>query len=85
MTTLVFILYTENLDWPTAGTRVLESDGSYASLPCIAGEGNLIRSGESDQDVFFHSGPLNIQKLDKTKPAFRLMMQTKAVISSVSP
>ena len=48
MFTIVYILYTENLDGPTAGTRVKDEDGTIFSLPCIAGEGNIIRSGESD-------------------------------------
>jgi len=92
MFTTVYILYTENLDGPTAGTRVRDDDGelcradgcvgrsTIANLPCIAGEGNTIRSGESDQNIFFHSGPLNIRKMDPSKPAYRVMMQTKAVL-----
>ena len=63
MFTIVYILFTENLDGPTAGTRVRDADGTIFSLPCIAGEGNIIRSGESDQNAFFHSGPLNIRKV----------------------
>ena len=80
MFTIVYILYTENLDGPTAGTRVKDSDGTIFSLPCIAGEGNIIRSGESDANAFFHSGPLNIQKLDPDRPAYRVMLQSKAVV-----
>jgi len=80
MFTTVYILYTENLNGPTAGTRVRDSDGTIFSLPCIAGEGNTIRSGESDTNIFFHSGPLNIKKMDPSKPAYRVMMQTKALI-----
>ena len=82
MFTIVYILYTENLNGPTAGTRVRDDDGPVFSLPCIAGEGNIIRSGESDANAFFHSGPLNIQKLNKTKPAYRLMLQSKAVLQA---
>ena len=67
---------------PTAGTRVRDKDGTIISLPCIAGEGNIIRSGESDDNAFFHSGPLNIRKLDPSRPAYRLMIQTKAVVRS---
>merc|ERR1712185_255006 len=80
MFTIVYILYTENLDGPTAGTRVKDEDGTIFSLPCIAGEGNIIRSGESDESAFFHSGPLNIRKLDASRPAYRLMLQSKAVV-----
>ena len=80
MFTIVYILYTENLDGPTAGTRVKDEDGTIFSLPCIAGEGNIIRSGESDDNAFFHSGPLNIRKLDGSRPAYRLMLQSKAVL-----
>ena len=80
MFTIVYILYTENLDGPTAGTRVRDADGTIFSLPCIAGEGNIIRSGESDDNAFFHSGPLNIRKLDGSRPAYRLMLQSKAVL-----
>lgn len=82
MFTIVYILYTENLNGPTAGTRVRDEDGTVYSLPCIAGEGNIIRSGESDNNAFFHSGPLNIQKLNKTRPAYRLMLQSKAVLQA---
>lgn len=56
MFTIVYILYTENLNGPTAGTRVRDDDGTVFSLPCVAGEGNIIRSGESDANAFFHSG-----------------------------
>ena len=61
MYTIVYILYAENLDGPTAGTRVKDSDGSVFSLPCIPGEANIIRSGESDPSAFSHAGPLNIR------------------------
>ena len=80
MFTIVYILFTENLDGPTAGTRVRDSDGTIFSLPCIAGEGNIIRSGESDPNAFFHSGPLNIRKRDGSKPAYRVMLQSKAIL-----
>ena len=80
MFTIVYILYTENLDGPTAGTRVKDDDGTSISLPCVAGEGNVIRSGESDSDAFFHSGPLNIRKLDQSRPAYRVMLQSKALV-----
>ena len=83
MFTIVYILYTENLDGPTAGTRVKDDDGTSISLPCVAGEGNVIRSGESDNDAFFHSGPLNIQKLDGSRPAYRVMLQSKALVRPV--
>ena len=80
MFTIVYILYAENLDWPTAGTRVKDADGTSASLPCVAGEANVIRSGESDGDAFLHSGPLKLGKLDPNKPAYRMMMQSKVVV-----
>ena len=83
MFTIVYILYTENLDGPTAGTRVKDDDGTSVSLPCVAGEGNVIRSGESDGDAFLHSGPLNIRKLDPTRPAYRVMLQSKALVRPV--
>ena len=80
MFTIVYILHAENLDWPTAGTRVKDDDGTSVSLPCVAGEANVIRSGESDADAFLHSGPLNMRKLDATKPAYRVMLQSKVVV-----
>ena len=48
--------------------RADDADGTIFSLPCIAGEGNIIRSGESDQNAFFHSGPLNIRKEPNPNP-----------------
>ena len=83
MFTIVYILYTENLDTPTAGTRAKDADGTSISLPCVAGEANIIRSGESDAYAFFHSGPLNIRKLDSTRPAYRVMLQSKALVRPV--
>ena len=80
MYTIVYILYIENLDPPSAGTRMKDSDGSWAQLPCVAGEANIIRSGETDMHVGQHSGPLNIKKVDPSKPAYRVMMQSKALV-----
>lgn len=81
MFTLVYILYTENLDFPTAGTRVKDEKGNIFQLPCEAGRGNMIRSGEDDANTFFHSGPLNIKSADPSKPAYRIMMQSKTVVT----
>ena len=80
MYTIVYILYIENLDFPTAGTRMKDSDGSWAQLPCVAGEANIIRSGETDMHVGQHSGPLQIKKVDDSKPAYRVMMQSKTLV-----
>lgn len=80
MFTLVFILYTENLNLPSAGTRVKDMNGEVSQLPCEPGKGNLIRSGEDDQHTFYHAGPLQIKKADPSKPAYRVMMQTKTLV-----
>lgn len=77
MFTHVFIIHLENVDFLTAGTRVRDPLGKVTQLPCEAGHGNLVRT-----DVVTHAGPLTLRAIDESKPAYRIMMQTKILVSA---
>ncbi len=77
MFTHVFIVHLENVDFMTAGTRLRDPLGKITQLPCEAGHGTLLRT-----DVVTHAGPLTLRAIDESKPAYRIMMQTKILVSA---
>merc|ERR1719382_1491693 len=78
--TSVYVLYADNLDLSGSGTRLKDRFGKTHEMPCVVGTTNVMRSGENDPVSPWHAGPV-LKKVDSTKPAYRVMMQTKLIVS----
>ena len=63
-----------------SGTRLKDRFDEPHNMPCVPGTANVIRSGENDQYSPWHAGPL-LEKVDPSKPAYRMMLQSKMVLS----
>lgn len=77
--TVVYVPWAENLDLSQSGTRLKDRFKKTHEMLCIPGTANIMRSGENDPYAPWHAGPI-LRKLNSSRPAYRVMMQSKMVL-----
>merc|ERR550539_246385 len=77
--TSVYVLYADNMDLSSSGTRLKDRFGITHDMPCLPGTANIMRSGENDPLSPWHAGPV-LKKVNASLPAYRVMLQSKMVL-----